>query len=347
MQSLHNVRLHLFSLHLQACSAKDKLPSRCEILTQVLSYGVRSKVKCLGERPSCTACSKRGIACIYDEEAVLTPNLSRTGIQPCHIPAIDVHSAGLNMQETSSQYAEPGLTHIAYTTQKAQFPNSPNSGYGLVADYPGINLDDPFAGSGFQWDCDWIFAPAGDDHDLDFYPLPDMPLLVAPELSMTNKSDSRNEGWSATADRSVQEPLQTTSAIDADESDISLKKTTLSTYDDRENGAEGWPMEWSAEPRQVHLKRLPPLGTMFDQLKLLSHYSLPKVNSATMTNIKEKLKLGLSRVPWEEVSLNEFPDPQQIDMCLDLYFVHFDEVSNLDQSSPESSQLRSRVVLDN
>lgn len=96
---------------------------------------------------------------------------------------------------------------------------------------------------------------------------------------------------------------------------------------DRCSPDDVWPMEWHAASNQR--LTLPVLGLPLEDsdMSLGSFYQLPNIDDRSRTRLLNSIRLPLERVPWQTVSLTNFPSNEKLDHCLDMFFRHFDRVS--------------------
>jgi hypothetical protein len=83
-------------------------------------------------------------------------------------------------------------------------------------------------------------------------------------------------------------------------------------------------MEWHSAPAQ-HLI-LPTLGAVDENSTEARYYPTVPVNDAARANMQYSIRLPLERVPWQVVSLANFPRNAKLDRCINLYFAHFERV---------------------
>lgn len=139
-------------------------------------------------------------------------------------------------------------------------------------------------------------------------------------------------GAGAAQTATTQQPVSLTSESQA--------RTTVSTPEieilprlttrDRCGPDDAWPMEWHAVS-DLSLT-LPPLGPHHDDCSSVpgSFYTIANTTEEARAKMLSGLQLPLERIPWQTVSLANFPSTAKIDHCIDMFFRHYDRVC-LDQ----------------
>jgi hypothetical protein len=124
----------------------------------------------------------------------------------------------------------------------------------------------------------------------------------------------------------VQERAGRTEVLPTDDIDDEngIPNLPIPTPRDRCPLDDPWPMEWHSAPAQ-HLI-LPTLGAVDENSTEARYYPTVPVNDAARANMQYSIRLPLERVPWQVVSLANFPSNAKLDHCINLYFAHFERV---------------------
>lgn len=95
------------------------------------------------------------------------------------------------------------------------------------------------------------------------------------------------------------------------------------TPQDRCSPNDPWPMEWhsTAAPCLV----LPKLGNTGQEFHA-RHYPTTAIDSSLSAKLQETLRLPMLRSPWQPISFREFPSEAKLNHCIDMYFVHFQQI---------------------
>ena len=162
----------------------------------------------------------------------------------------------------------------------------------------------------------WIFEDGVDDVFPSMAPSPRLDLLGVNLESTIQSRDAEQPRNSVPADGQL-------SGAVSEELDDLPQPTPL----DRCSPDDVWPMEWHAASNQR--LTLPVLGLHpgdYD-ITLGSFYHLTHISEDARNRLLNSMRLPLERVPWQTVSLANFPSKEKLDHCLDMFFRHFDRVS--------------------
>ena len=253
----------------------------------------RSKLKCGGERPLCTSCVQRGIACLY--EVRLREHHNSTSETTALAPTV------------TQQFTPPSLSD---QTETATFATSLQSPFPTPAAYPiPISPDGSgayFTGE-FDWNLDWVF---------DGVPQDSMTYVQAATLGgrylvqatpvPTDQMICHPENWGP---RESRRTPPTSSRIHRDPSSRALTE-------------DPWPFHWHATPSQAIV--LPQLSSDDTRLIRPRHFSTRNVQNSTRNELRRALCVPLEKGLWNPVSVDGFPSIDTLDHCIDLYFKHFD-----------------------
>lgn len=265
----------------------------------------RSKIKCLTERPSCSSCLRRGISCVY--ETGNPSGLPQHPIQPS--PSYGSSSVETIPTPPPTESGKP-LAHQDFlpTTPSTSVDYPPTTGYSEVFE----NFETP----PIEWNLDWIFGSRLED---EFSPVQFTGNYGRSFTLVANDEDQSG----TTREFPPRDPNQshlfgTPLGSNADRSGSQCR--------DQEPRDDTWPMTWRAV--HVGISALPPLGTPGENYKAgLRYFTIPPIAESTVFSLQDSLSLYLARSPWKPVSLSGFPSQTKIDLCIDMYFKHFDWVS--------------------
>jgi Fungal Zn(2)-Cys(6) binuclear cluster domain len=251
----------------------------------------RSKIKCHGERPNCSSCSKRKVSCIYEI-------LKERNVSNCREPLSPPY-----LHQSMQQASRPVSIDSNALSQGQDFPTTSTS-LGVNVSLEASNLFDSLLDIEPDWSLDWTFNNERFDHEVLnnnlFYPRGE---AFSNQIRFTAQYSSHAPGYQSFAD--MLSKCHSPSGSGIEETYVPV---------------DPWPMAWHSTP--VHISALPPLRiTEHENLNRARYFTIPSITSATVSNLKEFL-LQSGSTPWQPVSLDEFPNQEQIDHCIDLYFKH-------------------------
>ena len=88
-----------------------------------------------------------------------------------------------------------------------------------------------------------------------------------------------------------------------------------------------WPKEWYAVPLQE--SSLPALGRPGVRITISRYFDLPRISNSVRADILSLLRQTVQRSPQGAFSLDHFPSGDTLDCCVDLYFAHFHQVTDM------------------
>ncbi|PNP76440.1 hypothetical protein FNYG_10226 [Fusarium nygamai] len=266
----------------------------------------RSKIRCSGTRPQCSACLRRGATCEYPNSRTSprlgdpTPDLDDHPQADCFTPPADFSesAASLDGQQEAAQGPSPSselftsassLLPLAFTGLDGEGSSNYPAPAGLEQNEDNLFLN--FGGLS----PDWIFSLFDPCSHLDNFSFPaDCQILDEPTLPPTAQNSSPN----------AQEPPVKYSARQGPHLDNWLLSTAGTNY--------------------TQSLIIPQLGGDSDKsLRYGSHFQMPKVVEAQRSQILNSAQTILERPLWKAVSLANFPSKAKLDHCIDLFFVHF------------------------
>lgn len=203
----------------------------------------------------------------------------------------------------------------AFTPRLSNNPYTQNATNVFANQYVGLEMPAPFPYSDTQ--MDWIFYNSSDDvfpYATQMFPSENT-ILGPNESSMLAMSHPNNLARHTSNLPAHSEPDQ----------DSPLSRLQDPQPEEHGDPEDRWPMEWRAVP--VQLSALPPLRNGHANMTYPSHHSLPSINDFTLATIQDYLRIPLEASPWQPVTLDHFPTKEKLDHCIDLYFLHFDQVS--------------------
>lgn len=273
---------------------------------------IRAKVKCNGERPTCSACRKRRTKCFY-----ASPN--------AHTSSSDVDLAIGEDQIRTRTIVEELAALSEKVTGDEQYPGaqllrisvSPTSDYSSAVNdvatredvvYVSTELDllKPIYGQrSAESNFEWMFN--------------DLPEIVfpSPTQSLRHRFPLLYEPISESTQRAFPHPEEqrTDSPLDLPHTN---SQDTLASED-------SWLVDWTSVPKQGLL--LPRLGGDDAELLPTSYVSTGSITPAIRIKLLDHVRMPLERGPWAPVSLANFPSCQTLEHCIDMYFAHFHNVS--------------------
>jgi hypothetical protein len=304
----------------------------------------RSKIRCLGELPTCSACDKRSLACQYavprpesqprDRRESTSPasstldrsmNADTPGWSASTIPAsVEQNSGSLhdpssnlatsigsgqswNTQSHAPGDSQPyrvGLTSANPTVETTDFRPSPSSN----SDMMGLLHND------FNSNLDWLLDPQPDilpwlDHG--DYSMGDCFSNIFGASFPTFESHLQRTGQSVPASPPSNASMQTSMP----------PISGLPTPNPREDCGpdDPWPMAWHAS--KIHRLRLPPLEAPVDFV----HRPYFSPHTYIDTNILTEMQRLVNMCSVDIQDL-ELPAASKLNHCIDLYFVNFSQV---------------------
>lgn len=94
-------------------------------------------------------------------------------------------------------------------------------------------------------------------------------------------------------------------------------------YQDVPSPQDPWPIDQHVGPAQELV--LPPLNRNSHHPG--KHFSTPHVDHSVWAALQRLVQTPSEQSPWPSIDLSVFPDEETIDLCIDLYFAHFHQVS--------------------
>lgn len=273
---------------------------------------LRSKIKCLGERPTCSRCYKRNLSCLYEQDRIPTARAtSQDGETSGASPAsadMDGGVRAIQSLDVSHLLASTLQEDLHNPTPSNVFTNNPVEAY----------LSVPFAESDMQTQLDWIFYDSFDHVFPNPIPLQMLPLDSGPLGTSGHAMTLSQEG-------DIPEQQQADSLHPLPYKGRAIPQDIQnSQIDDRVVCDDRWPVEGRISTAQ--LSTLPSLKDTHDQAPYMSHFSLPPVSDSALAHLRSRLEALSERSPWQPISLTTFPSKEQMDYFIDLYFTHFDRV---------------------
>ncbi|KEF51214.1 uncharacterized protein A1O9_12717 [Exophiala aquamarina CBS 119918] len=292
-----------------------------------------SKIRCLRERPYCSSCLKRRLPCEYEvPHKPGTPNSLSSSSAPraqSKSPGIDralqddaLHDAFIPMANSNPSAASAinecmsSVTTTDHMTLDEGFTLR-GTGQAQSQAPPVIDFSSMFADnncfSTLDTNLGWIFSNNFEDI---FASIPPSPGAAEPKATV-----------GLPVERPELQKFQTGDLLLNDlDTQIAIPDLPLPTPRDRCSPDDAWPMEWHASTEQRLV--LPSLGQSSDGqlIEFGSFYSLSPITETTRATMSGSIRIPLQRIPWQAVSLANFPSKEKLDHCIDLYFRHFDYI---------------------
>lgn len=286
----------------------------------------RSKIKCTGEQPACASCSRRQIECIYSSSTrtqrtvlsgsttersyTLNSRQPRRREQPDN--QLPYSEAPLGRDDLGFYFADPMYNANESPTSIVKYPSY----------MPAIHLSSEFptdsyyllGGTDLNTNLDWLFDSASADGTLESENLDQL----SPSL-----------GWPESQSRQPKEDIRQQNIMD-EASSRETNNLSLAIVVQPESSCgpqDPWPMEWHAEYLRPPLD-LPNLGASMaaNAVPLASFFSQFNLQSSTIDQLAQFLRMPSQRSPWHAVELKHFPSKEKLELCIDNYFAHFHKV---------------------
>ncbi|KAF9769931.1 hypothetical protein IL306_012570, partial [Fusarium sp. DS 682] len=272
--------------------------------------GLRSKIRCSGARPQCSACFRRGATCEYPNvQTSPRPDDSSQGsdIHPqadCFTPPADFSEGPTSLVDRQGAGQDPSPSSDLFTTNNSLLPSAftplegegdPNCPAPTVLEQ---NQNDFFFNVG-GLNPDWIFSSFDPCSHLDTFSLPaDYQMLDVTGSTAVFPLASQHSSPNA------QEPPVKYNTKHGPQLDNWLLSTT--------------------EMTDTQSLIIPQLGGDSDRsLQLGSHFQVAKVEESHRAQLQRSAQMILERPLWRAVSLANFPSKAKLDHCIDLFFVNF------------------------
>lgn len=292
-----------------------------------LTDGHRSKIRCSTDHPSCRACQKRNISCVYDRASQPRSEASSHVQSVRDAPSRDApRDAGNRRDSLSGNVANHGLlssTNASDSVQAAS-PPSPLSAAERV-DTHALDLfvmDQPLAfdGSDFNSNLSLMFDESFAGLAPEVYetasPLPPISSPSARPFSLDQVDPV------ATASHG---PLDSGNGSAGPVDRIS---SSMVRFPPEESGAgDLWLSGWRGELAKCQIV-LPALGKGLPKMTTQPrYYATTPISRSTCVALQELIKLPFEQSPWQSIKLDDFPSATVLDHCIDLYFANFNQVS--------------------
>ena len=272
----------------------------------VLTASKRSKIRCSGQRPACTSCSRRGTPCLYDRE--LSSHVGTVSkANDWNTPVWDHDDPSSRVDLTQTINTGSGSREDVEATSDPTMAN-------LVPEvFAGFDFSGPFFEASIQNGFDWMFN--------DNYTTPLSSVISRPgqEQQWNSFQTPQSEEVTLTYGNAVfgqQIPLQSESPLDS---------LHIPSANQEEETEDRWPIFW--RPEALSISALASLGNSEDVLSHQIFHNLPVVNLNHMKAFTELLGVPSDKWLWSGVDMSSFPSGKKLDHCIDRYFVHFDKVN--------------------
>lgn len=294
----------------------------------VLTIHLRAKIKCLSERPSCSACLRRRVTCSYEFPAGRrTPTTLVASVGPPLESAVDnlTSPVAVSPAQVRAEVVSPVAEDNARPITQAQsaVSNSQATQYDVGVDLgPGECGNWSMAPSDWNMinshsDFGWIFGDpifGGPVTDYSATFMPTTALLTDPsalsvlstgELTRTEQTSPRSTGV-ALQDKLI-------ALVGPASSDFSASKG-------------GWPIQW--EPEAGTRDFVLPLLEEIDTRPVVQrkYFDLKPVTDATRKALADALQLPFEYITSKSINLENWPAASKLDYCIDQYFAHFHPV---------------------
>lgn len=303
-----------------------------------------SKTRCNGERPACSACMRKQLACVYDDQQ---PHPRRPSTEPGSLPSnlgqlLDRDSSeaptlgndpalDLASPLTSHRLEDGALSQDYMATGQCHFVSlPPNIDPSLGPDRMQDAFRMPFDDMDFNSNLDWILDGTGGENFLA-----GAELFTYPGIGESQMSQAQTELPSPSARQSV------AGGVDDDNGDEGSgngvfdgpASSTSSTmvgglslppphlHDTGRAGDSSWE---TLKPAQSHLS-LPALGSS----RVLGSHPQPKfcsvapITDRTWHALRKSLMLPSEHNALQTCNLQEFPSKDRLDYCIDLFFAYY------------------------
>lgn len=306
----------------RAYRVSRKMSCLNEICQRLMSQS--SKIKCTGEQPACASCSRRQIDCIYS---------SNSGAQNTVLSSVTTERPYTLTSRQPGRNAQPNheLLHnepprgrdilgFDFADPMCNANDSPTSTIRNTSSMTTVDLSSEFpidsqyllGGTDLNTNLDWLFdsvsADALESENLD---------QLSPSL-----------GWPQSQCRQPKPDIQNImdEASSREASNLNLEITVQP--ESSCSPEDPWPMEWHAEYLRPPLD-LPVLGASMgaNAAPLASFFSQWNLQSSTIDQLAQFLRVPNQRSPWHAVELKNFPSKEKFELCIDNYFAHFHKVS--------------------
>ncbi|KAI8937388.1 hypothetical protein NX059_006592 [Plenodomus lindquistii] len=328
-------RKDTLSRHMQV-HGKQRPPSKSKRKACVSCS--QSKIRCNGQRPTCSSCQRRNLTCVFEETGTsrsrgshsVAPNSTRLNTIP------DVDASSLNallpevpmvenwpMSPIDGTQPTDGDIHNDYSDGQGSGQNQSQRGLlspsSITNTAPNSDfLLSCFDDMDFNFNLDWFMVENPSD---DFLTGPGFkgpftaptlyntqhPLMSAPQTAVADVSQA--------GDNTPPDEAQGSTTI-LDGLLTPLPQTT-SDYGDL------WPLENPRPPPNRVL--LPALKSDSSEAGRYDRFnSIMPINDRTWHALQKCIGLPFEHTCLQTLDIECFPSKEQLDHCIDLYFTHFD-----------------------
>ncbi|KAJ4194438.1 hypothetical protein NW759_016533 [Fusarium solani] len=280
----------------------------------------KSKIRCSSEKPSCSSCLRRNIPCIYearrsqyDETRAPEKNNQHTQQASGGAPKDDDPRKSMGAASLSSPSRAWGSNQSTNASLSGSdhmpVANASERLFGMYSnpDFVDLNIQNFDCGSllGLEFDSNDNF---GTSLQLEEMGLFQQMVDTVPESNSqaqtripTPKDPEPSDGFFGPKEKSVADCLPTPK------------------HRDLPSPEDPWPMDLHAGPApRLVLPSLRVAGGCYSG----KHFSTPELNAETWTALQRGVELPSEQILWPPLNVDNFPDKETIDHCIDLFFAH-------------------------